>query len=43
VESEFNSVAVSQIAVHASIGIGVWVALLGGLAGTLGRWMLADA
>lgn len=40
---QFNSVAASQIAVHASIGLGVWVALIGGVAGTFGRWMLADA
>ena len=40
---QFNSVAASHIAVHASIGIGVWVALLGGVAGALGRWMLAHA
>jgi hypothetical protein len=43
VQSQFDSVAVSQIAVHASIGIGVWVALLGGLAGSFGRWLLVDA
>ena len=39
----FNSVAAAQISVHASIGTGVWVALIGGVAGTVGRWMLADA
>ena len=43
VEGQFNSVAAGAVAVHASIGIGVWVALVGGFAGSLGRWMLADA
>jgi hypothetical protein len=43
INSDFNAVSASQIAVHASIGLGVWVALLGGFAGSLGRWMLADS
>jgi hypothetical protein len=42
-QGQFDSVAASAVAVHASIGIGVWVALLGGLAGSFGRWILVDA
>jgi hypothetical protein len=42
-QGQFDSVAASTVAVHASIGIGVWVALLGGLAGSFGRWILVDA
>src|SRR3954469_10806380 len=48
-ESRLNSATAADvgnalgIAVHASLGVGVWVALIGGVLGTLGRWFLADA